>query len=65
MLGLLASAGINAYFRRYYETDLVFSAVTPEVAFVAVAVSVPLGIVAAAVAVWRLLGSRSLLQGAR
>jgi putative ABC transport system permease protein len=65
VLGLLASAGINAYFQRYYRTDLVFSSVTPDVALVAVSISVPLGILAAVVAVWRLLGSRSLLRGAR
>jgi putative ABC transport system permease protein len=64
-LGLLSSAGINAYFQRYYRTDLVFSRVSPEVAAIAVAVALPLGVAAAAVAAWRLLRSAALTRGAR
>lgn len=64
-LGLLASAGINAYFQRFYGTDLVFSAVSAEMALVAVVLAVPLGVLAAAVAAWRLLRSPALMRGAR
>jgi putative ABC transport system permease protein len=64
-LGALSSAGINAYFRAYYRTDLVFSAVSPATAAAAVAVALPLGVAAAAVAAWRLLGQRELTRGAR
>lgn len=64
-LGHLASAGINAYFQRYYGTDLVFSAVSPDVAWTAVALAIPLGVAAAGLAAWRLLRSRELLRGAR
>ena len=64
-LGALASAGINAYFRAYYRTDLVFSQVSPGVALTAVAVALPLGVAAAAFAAWRLLGNPDLARGAR
>lgn len=63
--GALASAGINAYFRAYYRTDLVFSQVSPAVALTAVAVALPLGVAAAAFAAWRLLGQGELTRGAR
>jgi len=65
ILGLLVSRGINAYFQRYYQTDLVFSRVSPEVALIAVAVALPLGVAAAAIAAARLLRSRALTRGAR
>jgi putative ABC transport system permease protein len=64
-LGAFASAGINAYFRAYYQTDLVFSQVSPAVAAAAVAVALPIGVGAAAIAAWRLLKSRDLARGAR
>ncbi len=65
LLGLLASGGINGYFRNYYRTDLVFSRVSPEVAATAVLVALPLGVAAAAIAAWRLLKTRALVRGAR
>ncbi len=64
-LGLVASAGINAYFRAYYGTDLVFSAVSAGTAGTAVALALPLGVAAAGFAAWRLLGRRELTRGAR
>lgn len=64
-LGMLASAGINAYFRGYYRTDLVFSEVSPAVALTAVAVALPLGVAAAAFSAWRLLGTGGRMRGAR
>ena len=64
-LGLLASRGINAYFRTYYRTDLVFSRVGADVALVAVLVALPVGVAAAGIAAWRLLRSRALTRGAR
>jgi putative ABC transport system permease protein len=63
--GLLASRGINAYFRAYYRTDLVFSRVGWDVAAIAVAVAMPVGVAAAGIAAWRLLRSRTLTRGAR
>jgi len=64
-LGLLASRGINAYFRAYYRTDLVFSRVGVDVALIAVVVALPVGVAAAGIAAWRLLRSRALTRGAR
>ena len=64
-IGLLASRAINAYFRSYYRTDLVFSRVSADVALLAVGVALPIGVAAAAVAAWRLLRSRALVRGAR
>ena len=63
--GLLASRGINAYFRAYYRTDLVFSRVGTDVAAMAVLVALPVGVAAAGIAAWRLLRSRALTRGAR
>lgn len=65
LLGLLAEAGINGYFQRYYATDLLFSRVSPAVALTAVLLALPLGVAAAAVAAWRLLKTRGLTRGAR
>ncbi len=64
-LGLVASAGINAYFGAYYGTDLVFSSVSAATAGTAVALALPLGVAAAALAAWRLLGRSELTRGAR
>jgi putative ABC transport system permease protein len=64
-LGALASAGINAYFRGYYRTDLVFSQVGAGVAATAALVAIPVGVGAAALAAWRLLGRADLTRGAR
>jgi putative ABC transport system permease protein len=64
-LGILASAGINGYFRLYYQTDLLFSRVSPAVAGTAALVALPLGVAAAAIAGWRLLRTRELTRGAR
>jgi putative ABC transport system permease protein len=60
-----ASALINGYFTRYYRTDLVFSRVTADVAWTAVALALPIGLGAAAIAAWRLLRRRDFAQGAR
>ena len=64
-LGALASAGINAYFRGYYRTDLVFSRVSADVALTAVLVALPLGVAAAAFAAWRVLGAAAGARGTR
>jgi len=64
-VGLLASRCINAYFRAYYRTDLVFSRVGVDVAAIAVVVALPVGVAAAGIAAWRLLRSRALTRGAR
>ena len=65
LFGVLASIGINGVFQRYYVTDLVFSRVSLEVAVTAVALALPLGVAAAAIAAWRLVRTRGLTLGAR
>jgi putative ABC transport system permease protein len=64
-LGLVFSRGVNAYYRVFYGTDLVFSRVSPGVVGTAVAVALPLGVVAAMVAAWRLLGGLGVTRGTR
>ncbi len=63
--GRIASIGINAYFTRYYKTDLVFSRVSGDVVWTAVLLALPIGVGAAAFAAWRLLRRRDFAQGAR
>jgi len=63
--GLVISSGVNAYFRHYYRTDLVFSRVSGTVAGTALTVALPLGVVAAVVAAWSVLRARELVRGAR
>ena len=63
--GFVASFAINAYFRAYYRTDLVFSVVSPATLLTAVALAVPLGVLAAALAARRMLGQADLVRGAR
>jgi putative ABC transport system permease protein len=63
--GRVASSGINAYFTRYYQTDLVFSRVSADVVWTAIALALPIGVGAAAFAAWRLLRRRDFAQGAR
>ncbi|HXG44770.1 MAG TPA: ABC transporter permease [Gemmatimonadales bacterium] len=64
-LALLASATINAYYRRFFDTALLFSLVTPGVLAFSVALSLGLGVVAGAVAAWRLVRTRPLVLWGR
>ena len=54
-LGYLVSLAINAYYRRLFDTDLVFSRITLPLLGTAVALSLALGIAAGALMAWRLL----------
>ncbi len=64
-LGLVFSSGVNAYFRHYYRTDLLFSRVSGTVAGTALVVALPVGVLAALVAAWGVLRARGLVRGAR
>jgi putative ABC transport system permease protein len=64
-LALVASAATNAYYRRFFDTTLVFSLVTPEILAFSVALSLGLGLVAGAVAAWRLVRTRPLVLWGR
>ena len=54
-IGALLSLAINAYYRRLFDTDLVFSRITVDLLGRATALSVLLGIAAGTITAWRLL----------
>ena len=54
-VALLAQHGVNLIFQTRYDTTLVFVRVTPSIALRSVAVAVPVGVIAGAVASWTLL----------
>jgi ABC-type antimicrobial peptide transport system permease subunit len=68
--GSLAGAGlayalsfaINAYYRRLFDTDILFSRVTWRLVADAAALSIVLGVAAGALTAWRLLRRRPLDQ---
>ena len=61
-MGYLLSAAINAYYRRLFDTDLVFSRITPGLIEMAAALSLLLGLAAGAATAWRLLRPAPLDQ---
>jgi putative ABC transport system permease protein len=54
-LAYLAGAATNAYYRRFFDTPLTFSLITPDILLFSMALSLALGIVAGALAAWRLV----------
>lgn len=64
-LAYLAGAATNAYYRRFFETGLTFSLITPEIVFFSVVLSLVLGLLAGAVAAWRLVHTRPLVLWGR
>ncbi len=64
-LAYLAGAATNAYYRRFFDTGLTFSRITPEIIAFSVGLSLTLGIVAGAVAAWRLIHTRPLVLWGR
>jgi putative ABC transport system permease protein len=54
-LAFLAGAATNAYYRRYFDTALTFSLITPGIVLFSVALSLTLGVLAGAAAAWRLV----------
>jgi len=61
-IGYLLSQAINAYYRHLFDTDLVFSRITPGLIGLATTLSVVLGIAAGAATAWRLLRPAPLDQ---
>lgn len=55
LLAAAASAVTNLYYQRFFDTTLVFSVVTPAILRFSVALSLGLGLVAGALAAWRLV----------
>ena len=54
-LAWLAGAATNTYYRRYFDTELIFSLITPRIVLFSVCLSLLLGLAAGAVAAWRLV----------
>ena len=54
-IAVVAQRGVNMIFQARYDTTLVFVRVTPSIALRSVAVAVPVGVIAGAVASWTLL----------
>ena len=64
-LALLAGAATNAYYQRFFDTTLIFSAVTPGILRFSVLLSLGLGLGAGALAAWRLVRTRPLVLWGR
>lgn len=64
-LAYLAGAATNAYYRRFFDTSLTFSLITPDILLFNVALSLVLGVVAGALAAWRLVHTRPLVLWGR
>jgi putative ABC transport system permease protein len=64
-LALVAGAATNAYYRRYFDTALTFSLITPDIVLFSVALSLALGLAAGAAAAWRLVQTRPLVLWGR
>jgi putative ABC transport system permease protein len=64
-LAYLAGVATNAYYRRFFDTALTFSLITPGIVLFSVALSLALGAVAGALAAWRLVHTRPLVLWGR
>ena len=64
-LAFLAGAATNAYYRRFFDTELVFSLITPRIVIFSVCLSLGLGITAGAAAAWRLVRTRPMVLWGR
>lgn len=65
MLALVAGAATNAYYRRFFDTALTFSLITPGIVLFSVALSLALGLAAGAAAAWRLVHTRPMVLWGR
>jgi len=61
-IGAVLSLAINAYYRHVFDTDLMFSQITPGLLGFTTTLSVALGIAAGAITAWRLLHPAPLEQ---
>ncbi|HEX3235184.1 MAG TPA: ABC transporter permease [Gemmatimonadales bacterium] len=65
LLALGAGLATNAYYRRFFDTALTFSLITPTIVVFSVALSLGLGLAAGAVAAWRLVRTRPMVLWGR
>jgi putative ABC transport system permease protein len=64
-LAYLAGAATNAYYRRFFDTVLTFSLITPEIVLFSIVLSLLLGAVAGGLAAWRLVHTQPLVLWGR
>jgi putative ABC transport system permease protein len=64
-IAVVAGAATNAYYRRFFDTALVFSLITPGIVLFSVALSLALGLAAGAAAAWRLVHTRPMVLWGR
>jgi len=64
-LAFLAGAATNAYYRRFFDTALTFSLITPDIVLFSVALSLALGLAAGTAAAWRLVHTRPMVLWGR
>jgi len=64
LIAAAAQGAVNRFFQHRYDTTLIFMRVSPKIALRSIAVAVPVGVVAGAVASWTLLrrGASSLVR---
>ena len=65
LLAVVAGAATNAYYRRFFDTALTFSLITPGIVLFSVALSLALGLAAGAAAAWRLVHTRPMVLWGR
>jgi putative ABC transport system permease protein len=64
-LAYVAGAATNAYYRRFFDTPLTFSLITPAIVTFSVVLSLVLGALAGGVAAWRLVQTRPVVLWGR
>lgn len=64
-LAYVAGAATNAYYRRFFDTGLIFSLITPDIVLFGVVLSLVLGALAGALAAWRLVHTPPLVLWGR
>jgi putative ABC transport system permease protein len=64
-LAFAAGTATNVYYRRFFDTALTFSLITPDIVVFATALSLALGLGAGAAAAWRLVRTRPMVLWGR
>jgi putative ABC transport system permease protein len=65
VLAWIAGILTNAYYQRFFDTDLTFSRITPGIVLFGVALSLALGVLAGGAAAWRLVRTRPMVLWGR
>jgi putative ABC transport system permease protein len=64
-LAYLAGTATNAYYRQFFDTELTFSLITPDIVLFSALLSIVLGAAAGAAAAWRLVNTRPMVLWGR